>query len=600
MPVYTNFKPFIDKPLWMPEVSTPNAQAAGGSLAFGLRNNATGMRNIYQLVSNTVLNVYNPILTDWLPLPSPALAGTFGAGATAIFDPSQGARSKLLAGSTNITLNLDGFGNGAPAAATWTRATTTATVTTTANHNFQTGQILTVTVSSDTSAIVLGNVTITVTAANQFTFTCLNAGGVSGTLTIGISLGVGVLGNRGDGNGFVIRVIDNGAGGTGLTAEMSINTNTAGATPVVTLNNPLPFTPVAGSSFEVLSGRVFLLGAGVAATGIFKYFDIASTTFSGNLAFANLPATIATDSCGVAFSELYVSNDRVPSSGQVSGGATYDTNNVINCIQATASTATSVTGSGMPALFADEYRNFQVRIVEDTINPTAVGQRRLITTHTSGSSAVFTVSAFAITPSSSAKFVIENFDDYIVLSTSATASVYTYSISANAWSTTTFGASTAVVGAGTCLALNFGITRDATGNSRQSFVYRIHGGATNTISVLDIAASTNGTWSNAITYANQNQTFTTGTCAVLDPVLAGGRYLYINVNATQRTVRFDLLDRVLDPCYYLRYPQGAAVAGSRMAISYYIDGSTKIGALLQLTASQTRMFSVILQPSFGG
>ena len=211
----------IDKPLWIPEATALANTAAGSSLACDLRNNNTRVPLLFELTNATSLGVYNPMLTDWLQLTSPALTGTFGAGATCIFHPTQGARSKLLASSTTTTLNLDGFGNGAPAAATWTRTTTTATVTTTANHGFQSGQILTVTITSDATAIVLGNVTITVTGNTTFTFTCLNAGAASGTLTVGISLGTGVLGNKGDGAGFVIRVIDNGAGGSGTTAAES-------------------------------------------------------------------------------------------------------------------------------------------------------------------------------------------------------------------------------------------------------------------------------------------------------------------------------------------------------------------------------------------
>lgn len=83
-------------------------------------------------------------------------------------------------------------GANAFAYATWTRVTTTATVTATAPHGYVTGQVLTVTVSSDIAAIVLGAVTITVTSPTQFTFTCLNAGATSGSLTIGPAAGSSV------------------------------------------------------------------------------------------------------------------------------------------------------------------------------------------------------------------------------------------------------------------------------------------------------------------------------------------------------------------------------------------------------------------------
>ena len=73
----------------------------------------------------------------------------------------------------------------------------------------------------------------------------------------------------------------------------------------------------------------------------------------------------------------------------------------------------------MPPCSLNEYRNFQIRIVEDTVNPTAVGQRRNITSHTAGASPVYTVPAWTVTPSANANFVIENNGDRILLWASA-------------------------------------------------------------------------------------------------------------------------------------------------------------------------------------
>jgi hypothetical protein len=64
----------------------------------------------------------------------------------------------------------------------WTRATTTATVTS-ADHGLRTGMVVLVTVTSSVAAIILGLKTITATTDDAFTFTCLNAGSASGTLT---------------------------------------------------------------------------------------------------------------------------------------------------------------------------------------------------------------------------------------------------------------------------------------------------------------------------------------------------------------------------------------------------------------------------------
>ena len=54
-------------------------------------------------------------------------------------------------------------------------------------------------------------------------------------------------------------------------------------------------------------------------------------------------------------------------------------------LSATAIGASSITGQatgGDATLLANEYRNFQIRVVADLTNKTAVGQRRIITSHT--------------------------------------------------------------------------------------------------------------------------------------------------------------------------------------------------------------------------
>ena len=86
--------------------------------------------------------------------------------------------------------------------------------------------------------------------------------------------------------------------------------------------------------------------------------------------------------------------------------------------------------------------------MEDTVIPTAVGQRRNITSHTAGASPVYTVPAWTVTPSANAKFVIENNGDRILLWTTAQQTTYTYKIGANTWDTTTFATRGAAMGAG--------------------------------------------------------------------------------------------------------------------------------------------------------
>lgn len=437
----------------------------------------------------------------------------------------------------------------------------------------------------------------------------LTTGNTTTTINLSTALpaavGVNQLADSGDGTGHRIRIIGKSGGGSGKTNSRNIIANTSGTTPTITLDVALDWTPASGDAYEIHSGRVFLLGSGVLASGSWKYYDIATNSYSGALTNTNLPATVGTDSNCIAMSELHVSSDRIPGTGFISGSSTFDPNGTglngqlttaKNCILATASSSTSITGSGMPSdLQANEYTNFQVRIVEDTTTPTAVGQRSLITSHTSGATGVFTVSTWGVTPSSSAKFVVENYDDYILVRSSASANVYTYSISGNSWSTSTFGASGSAVGAGVSFEQCFGIVRDPTHNRRHSHLFCIRGGASNAIDMLDIANGANGTWSNNIAYGFQSQTFTTGTSAAYDPVTMGGKYWHICVNGTSHMARFNMLNQTMEPGTYLRYPQGTAVTGQKLAFNFSLDGATKLGLLFQKIQSGTQFFSNLIQ-----
>lgn len=69
-----------------------------------------------------------------------------------------------------------------PSAQSWSRTTTTATITTT-DHNLRTNYLVNITVSSDESAVALGQRTVTVIDKDTFTITATNAGAASGTLT---------------------------------------------------------------------------------------------------------------------------------------------------------------------------------------------------------------------------------------------------------------------------------------------------------------------------------------------------------------------------------------------------------------------------------
>jgi hypothetical protein len=282
----------------------------------------------------------------------------------------------------------------------------------------------------------------------------------------------------------------------------------------------------------------------------------------------------------------------------IKGAFVYDTGlETRTALTATASGASTLTGqatNGDSGVAINEYRNFQIRIVQDTVTPAAVGQRRVIASHTAGPSPVYTLgTAWATLPSSSAKYVIELPNLMLVRST-GTTTVYTYNYSdatinngtnnilTNAWSTTYFGVAPAANASGGMWAPSFGIRPDAGRNARQSFCYFFRGGVT-TLDVLDIAGSITGTWTGAVTYDGA-VALTVGTSGCSAPFENEGRMFYMNIyvaSAINQMYRFDVQNRVLSPFTPTDFLQsGTAALGQRMAAYCANDGTDTYDVIL--------------------
>lgn len=420
------------------------------------------------------------------------------------------------------------------------------------------------------------------------------------TTTTMTAVGVNMLANRGGSGeyGYRIRIIGNRAGGSGKIEERWIVGNTGGTTPTILLDTALTFTPGSGDTYEILSGKLYLFSAGTLAATIFRSFEIGANTLT-SLTNTNLPATIGTDFSAVSLDEQYVPYDHKPGEGMIIGANSYDPSGIVKyCLVATASASGTLTGQasgGDASVAANEYRNFQIRVVEDTAIPTAVNQRRLIASHTAGASPVYTLgSAWAVTPSANAKYVIE-LPNQLLLWSSATAVTYTYnytnatqnngtnSITAGAWHTTYYGNRGGNMGAGCTSFASFGIEPDAAKNARQSNVFSFRGGNSTTLDVLDIAGSATGTWSNAIVYDGVYSNITTGACGKYAPVDNEGRFGYLNIfNGTvNQMYRFDVENRVLQSFPTPdQYPSGTAAAGDRIGTYALIDGTSKYTMVL--------------------
>ncbi len=411
------------------------------------------------------------------------------------------------------------------------------------------------------------------------------------------AVGLNMLGNRGGSGeyGFKLRIIDPVAG---KTEERYIDANTGGTTPTIHVISPFTFTPATGARYEIIAGRVFMLSAGVMASNAWRSLEVASNTLSTGLSITGLPATVGTDSSIMVLDEQFTPYNCTPGEGMIKGAFVYDTGlEPRSALTATASGASTLTGqatNGDSVVAANEFRNFQIRIVQDTVTPAAVGQRRVIASHTAGPSPVYTTgTAWSTQPSSSAKYVIELPNLMLVRSTASTT-VYTYnygdatinngtnSILTNAWSTTYFGVAPAANASGGMWAPSWGIQPGVARNARQSFCYFFRG-ASATLDVLDIAGSITGTWTGAIVYDGA-VTLTVGTCGCLAPFENEGRMFYMNIYATgvvNQIYRFDVQNRALSPFTPTDFLQaGTAALGQRMAAYAAIDGTDTYDVIL--------------------
>lgn len=434
------------------------------------------------------------------------------------------------------------------------------------------------------------------------------------TTTTLTAVGVNMLANRGGSGeyGYRVRIIGNSAGSSGKVEERWIVGNTGGTTPTLLLDSALSFTPANGDTYEILSGKVYMFSAGALAATIFRSFEVATNTLA-SLTNTNLPATIANDFSGVALDEQYVPYDHKPGEGFVVGVGTYDGASK-RCLIATAIAAGTITGqaaAGDATVLANEYRNFQIRIVEDTVNPTAVNQRRIIASHTAGASPVYTLgSNWTVNPSANAKFVIE-YPNQLLVWSSATAVTYTYnysnatqnngtnSIGAGAWHVTYFGNRGGNMGAGCTSFPAFGIEPDAAKNSRHSHIFSFRGGNATTLDLLDIAGGTTGAWSNAIVYDGGGPAFNTGSCGKYAPCDNSGRFGYVNVyvaSAINQLYRFDVQNRVLQAFTPTDWVQaGGAAVGDRIGTYCAIDGTDKYTMVFLLTHLATNALEIVVQ-----
>jgi hypothetical protein len=418
------------------------------------------------------------------------------------------------------------------------------------------------------------------------------------------------LANRGDGLGFIVRIIGNAAGSSGKIEERRIIANSSGTTPTIYFDKPLSFTPATGDRYEFLSGSVLFLNTGTSATAnIFRRFDMLTNSYS-SLSTTGLIATIpTTHNQLIVLDEQYVPCDRNPGEGFMVGTSNYDTTGDFtkNCLLATGSAANTITGqasNGDSSVTINKFRNYQIRIVEDTAIPTAVGQRRRISSHTAGPSAVYTVATnWTVTPSATCKFVIENDTDRIIGFFGGATATYNYFVSnlgntaatANTWDTTSWAARAVAISNGGLTWYAFGISptvySTSENNIKSSNIFSFRG-ASSTYDILDISGAATGSWTNgAIMLYNGNSTPDSWVGAndyyyfAYNPHTQGGAYIYgaqgsnFSVTNSQRQYyRFSSINGQLEKVTGPKVAQGSTNGyGANVSFcSVYQDGTTKV------------------------
>lgn len=614
-----NFVKWIDVMLWRPFAASSNTtHAAGISWCGDKRSDTSRHPFLFQLASNTVINRHNMVTKSWVQSANPWLGGTFGAGATCEFAPSRALEGNIGAWCTNTKIVT-------------TTAMTAVGVNMLANRGWSGDYWFKIRIIGKTAGKV------------EERFIVANTGGTTPTLWLDKPLT------------FVPTATDTyeilwgavymlGAGAIVATsfrwmevAANGIASLSSTGLPTIATDSYLTaldeqYTPYDMNPWEGLVKWQFLYDTGTVST---RYALTASasgaSSLTGQVAIATVTISNA-DPCVITHTgHPFVDGSQIifTTTGSLPTGLNASQTYYVKKIDANSYkvsadrdlvqfVATTSAGSGTHSVFAgdsliglNEYRNFQIRIVQDTVNPTAVNQRRIIASHTAWPTPVYTLgSAWTVTPSASAKFVIE-LPNLLVMRSSGQAFLYVYNynketinngtgtIAANAWSSTYFASPTQAGWAWYVLFPSFGIQPDVGRNARHSFLYNFRAWGNSNIDLFDMSGAATWSWSNGIVYDGQSQSVTTWSCWDYSPFDNEGRFGYLNIYASwtnNQIYRFDVQNRVLSPYTPTSWIQsGTAAVGNRMATFCSINGNDKYTNVFLQAHLSPNIFELITQ-----
>lgn len=526
MATTVSLRKVLDRKVWEPVAPCPSTSAAGSCLIDSPSDQEPNQL-VMGFFSNTLIYLYSPRDDGWVTLPSPALAGTFGAGACGAWSPK---------GPTGTT-------------------------------------------SAGTTTTLTSNLTTVIDLA-----------------------------------GYSIRL----TGGTGAGQVRKITSNTIGASAVFTVTDTFTTAPDATTTWELRSGRFFILSAGTLASGSMKFYDVATGAWT-TVTITGLSATWGTDGhliaprpveekslvVGTATSATastltlstaaWTTNAYTGQIVEITGGTgvgqirpiasntataltlghnwvtTPDTTSTFEIRRqgiaagtATSGAGSTITNSGK-AWTTNQWANYQIRITSGL----GAGQVRTVASNTG---TVITVSAaWTTNPDSTSVYLLEGNEDHLYLIGNAAVTLYKYVISTTTWSTLAPGAARAGAHAAGGMSAwvaeeEHPVWRDETNIQNGRWIYSFRGGAVTTLDRYDIALNT---WTSGLTYAPVAETVTTGSSGMY----RAGKF-YIHKDATGRYFQFSPSAFRLDPMSTNVFAQGAALVGNRTFTATFKDGAT--------------------------
>lgn len=392
------------------------------------------------------------------------------------------------------------------------------------------------------------------------------AAGATSTITLASSLSI-----PGSIAGYTIRITS----GTGAGQERTIASNTYGTSSVVTVTTPWTVTPDATSNYLLLTGRWYVWAASSTVSGVFKYFDVATSTWSANLTVPTGVTTFATD----AKLRSTYGGGQYSAAGATSGGFIFASGTSTG-----TNTSTTLNNTGK-AWTVNQWTNYQVRITSGT----GAGQIRIISSNTA---TALTVPTWTTTPDATSVYVIEGCDDFIYLAGNGVVAMYRYSISGNAWTLLAPGTvRTTAPNVGMSLqwvaneSNALWTSENAIINGRRLFSFR--GNGTVSLDYYDIPSNT---WVNGVVFQRQAETFTTGTS--WDNGHNGN--MYVQKDATSRFFRYSASRQIMEPISTLLYNQSTAIVGDRLFTVTYTSGSDTLTYLYHMRNTGAEMFRCLL------